>query len=64
MSFNPYLGDLKPENLLMDLDGNICVTDFGFSKQLEEDEDTTYTMGGTPAYMAPEIIQRTGHGIS
>ncbi|KAI8097195.1 camp-dependent protein kinase 8, partial [Halteromyces radiatus] len=51
--------DLKPENLLIDLQGHLKITDFGFAKYVP---DLTYTMCGTPDYLAPEIIQSKGYG--
>ncbi|KAM6141164.1 cAMP-dependent protein kinase catalytic subunit PRKX [Erethizon dorsatum] len=51
--------DLKPENILLDRDGHIKLTDFGFAKKLV---DRTWTLCGTPEYLAPEVIQSKGHG--
>ena len=58
--------DLKPENVMIGVDGHLKLTDFGLSKQLEEtsgvDRDpakraTTKTICGTPEYIAPEVLQ-------
>lgn len=54
--------DLKPENLLFDYYGNLKVADFGFVKELTGDK-MTFTLCGTPEYIAPEIILNTGHSF-
>uniref|UniRef100_A0A8C6LS50 non-specific serine/threonine protein kinase n=1 Tax=Nothobranchius furzeri TaxID=105023 RepID=A0A8C6LS50_NOTFU len=56
--------DIKLENILLDSEGHVVLTDFGLSKEfLEEDKGRTYSFCGTIEYMAPEIIRgKTGHG--
>lgn len=53
--------DLKPENIMVDFKGFLKITDFGFCKKIKE---RTYTLCGTPEYIAPEIIQNKGYGQS
>eukprot|EP01083_Nonionella_stella_P044270 119260_1 len=54
--------DVKPENMLLDDAGHICLTDFGLAKDLGPGEDTTHTFCGVPEYLAPEIVMSIGHG--
>jgi len=52
--------DLRPENILLDHKGFLRLIDFGFAKVCE---GKTYTVCGTPEYMAPEIFLNQGHGL-
>uniref|UniRef100_A0AAQ4QY43 non-specific serine/threonine protein kinase n=1 Tax=Gasterosteus aculeatus aculeatus TaxID=481459 RepID=A0AAQ4QY43_GASAC len=57
--------DIKLENILLDSEGHVVLTDFGLSKEFLEEEERTYSFCGTIEYMAPEIIRgKSGHGKS
>ena len=52
--------DIKPENVLLDDNNNAKLTDFGWSNYIQDDEKRN-TVCGTPIYLAPEIINESGH---
>ncbi|KAI9104092.1 kinase-like domain-containing protein [Phlyctochytrium arcticum] len=58
--------DIKPENLLFKTKNtlsDLVIADFGLSKIMDPEKfDGLMTTCGTPGYMAPEIIQKKGHG--
>lgn len=53
---------LKPENVLLDKQGYIRITDFGLSKGNVKGGKDARSVCGTPEYLAPEVITRQGHG--
>ncbi|KAI5296326.1 camp-dependent protein kinase catalytic subunit [Ascosphaera acerosa] len=60
-NLNIIYRDLKPENLLLDRHGHLKITDFGFAKEVR---DVTWTLCGTPDYLAPEVVSSKGYNKS
>ena len=55
--------DLKPDNIVIDVEGHAMLTDFGLSKEgVLEHNQGAKSFCGSVAYLAPEMLKRVGHG--
>ncbi|PSS37194.1 hypothetical protein PHLCEN_2v965 [Hermanssonia centrifuga] len=57
--------DLKPENILYrtkDSDSDIVIADFGIAKHLHSPEEQLHSLAGSFGYVAPEVLNKSGHG--
>ena len=55
--------DLKPSNIMISLDGNVKIADFGLARQLRATNDFTKSFTGTTSYMSPERVREDKYGL-
>lgn len=54
--------DLKPENLILDMHGHVCLVDFGLCKVGWQPNTQTHTFCGSAEYLSPELLRGKGYG--
>ena len=58
---NSIYRDLKPSNIALTAEGHVKLIDFGLCKEGMKKDDTSATFCGSIAYLAPEMIKKSGH---
>ncbi|KAI9364217.1 kinase-like domain-containing protein [Pilaira anomala] len=56
--------DIKSDNILIGMQGQIKLSDFGYCAQIDKRQSKRTTLAGTPCWMAPEVVQRKEYGPS
>ena len=60
---NIIFRDLKPENVMIDAEGHVALIDFGLSKEkVSSNNAGARSFCGSVAYLAPEMVRKSGHG--
>lgn len=58
-------GDIKCDNILLDLESKVKLADFGASRQIVDSDPTlNKTIVGTPNFMSPEVVMQKDSGIA